>query len=192
VAYRRLILASDRPAWHRQPGESAEAHRRFMAYCDMPGRRSVAKLAENFGITSRAIEQQAEAHQWRDRAAAYDAHEAEQRRDAVRRQSHRLAVAQIETALGMTQAVARAVRYVLDNNIVLDTPDAARWLDIAAKVAKVAQEQPDITVGLAGPQGGAVEVSIPELEGLTPDAQRQRINEMVASVSRLADYRGAA
>lgn len=189
MAFRALNLAADRDPWQQQPGESAAAYRKFVAYREQPGRRSYAKVAESFGITRRTVEAQAKAHQWQTRVTAFDDNELAERRQAIRRQSAKLATAQIEVALGMTQTVARSVRYALDNGIALEPSDAARWLDIAAKVAKVATSQPDITVGVTGADGGPVEVSIPELDGLTPDQQRARLNDMIGSLARLDDYR---
>lgn len=189
MAFRALKLAADRDPWQQQPGESAAAYRKFVAYREQPGRRSYAKVAESFGITRRTVELQAQAHQWQTRVTAFDDNELAERRKAIRRQSAKLATAQIEVALGMTQTVARSVRYALDNGIALEPSDAARWLDIAAKVAKVATSQPDITVGVTGAEGGPVEVSIPELDGLTPDQQRARLNDMIGSLARLDDYR---
>ena len=192
MAFRPLKLAADRDPWQQQPGESAAAYAKFVAYRELPGRRSYAKVAESYGVAKRTIEAQAKAHQWQTRVTAFDDNELAERRQAIRRQSAKLATAQIEVALGMTQAVARSVRYALDNDIALEPGDAARWLDIAAKVAKVATSQPDITVGVTGADGGPIEVSIPELDGLTPDQQRARLNDMVASISRLAAYRNEA
>lgn len=189
MAFRALKLAADRDPWQQQPGESAAAYAKFVAYREQNSRRSIAKVAESFGVKTRTVELQAQAHQWQTRVTAFDDNELAERRKAIRRQSAKLATAQIEVALGMTQAVARSVRYALDNGIALEPNDAARWLDIAAKVAKVATSQPDITVGVTGADGGPVEVSIPELDGLTPDQQRARLNDMLGGLARLDDYR---
>lgn len=176
--------------WDRLPDEGADAYARFLEYRNQtPGKRTFAAIAETFGVSEPAIHQQARRYRWRDRVAAWDRHQADQRRERIADAQLKLAVAEIDVATAMVRAVAKTVAALLrDDNAVLEPAEAARWLDVAEKVRRAAANQPELLVGLTGADGGPIQVQVPELEGLTPEQQRQRVNEALATVTRLADY----
>lgn len=140
-------------------------------------------MSESYRLAEITIRKQAEAHRWDERVAAWDAEQSRRHQARIAHQAERLARAQVDVALAMTNAVARSVQHILQSGVPLDPSNAARWLDIAARVGRMAQQQPEQVVAVTGPSGGPVEIA--EFEGLTPEEKRARATEMAEGVLRL-------
>lgn len=185
------------PWWEQQPEESPTAYARFAAYRDQPkGERSFEKVIESITkkVTYKSLKNQSSAHRWRDRIAAYDQSQLEKHRDRIADRSERLAESQISAAAEMLLAARKSVRYVIDNGIILEPEQAAKWADAAIKLGKAAADAPREVLRLtqhaeATGDVATVELDIPELANLGPNEARERLTEMVTSVSRLDDYR---
>jgi hypothetical protein len=58
--------------WNRVKGESGEAFRAFVAYRDLPGKRSIRKAAEIVGKSHQLLERWSACWSWVSRVAAFD------------------------------------------------------------------------------------------------------------------------
>lgn len=184
MAFRPITLHPNRDPWDQQPGETPKLHARFVTYRDeIDHPRKYRMVAERYGVSLQTIEKQAVAHRWQDRAAAFDENESRIRRERIRMKAAKLSDRQMDIALGMVQAVGQSVHYVLQNRLMLEAADAAKWLDIATKVAKIAEGQPERTLAVTGKDGGPIEIE--EFQGLSPEQQRLRAQEMAQGVLRL-------
>lgn len=176
--------------WEPLPEEPDDVYARFLKYRDLdPGRRGLTQVAESCGVSRQVISKQAATWQWRERVQSWDRHQADQRRGRIADGAVKLAVAEMDVARAMVQAVAKTVSAVLkQDGPVLEPAEAARWLDVAARVGKLAANQPELLVGITGADGGPIQVQVPELEGLSPEQARQRIGDAIGIVSRFADH----
>ena len=59
-------------SWEQQPGESARAFEAFAVYRDMGPERSVRRVAQQLGKSGALISRWSSAHNWVERARAYD------------------------------------------------------------------------------------------------------------------------
>ena len=198
MGFRTFARLTD-PWWEQQPGESPTHYARFAVYRDMPpGDRSLRKVLERVTkkVTYNSLKNQAYSHRWRDRVAAFDRHQSEQHYQRVADRAERLAEVKLATASDIITAVRHSVQYVLDNDIILEPEQAAKWADAAVKLAKAASEAPShvmrMTASVEHTGAGShasVEIEVPELAGLSPEEARERLTEMVSGVARLEDYR---
>lgn len=179
------------PYWQRQEGEPPRAFSRFAVYLEQPrGARSYTWVAERCGVRRQTVHEQAQTWRWDDRAAAHDAETSRQLREralaAAEEELHNQIAASAELLAGARRAVATTAP---------DAAQAARWAETASKLLGQALSRldgPGTENTVAGASGDALSGvqldNIPELQGLGPTEQRDRIQEIVASLVRLDAY----
>lgn len=225
MAHTPAITTLVEPVDKQQPDEPLNAYTRFCRYRDQlnPGddprttntvngerisARSLPLIAAAFGVSERAIRDQAQRYRWRERARAYD-DERRAERDAdheakIAAHAQQLAEAELATAEDMLTYVRSSVRTAAATGDVLAAEDVPKWADSAIKLRQAAQKAPDhvravyrsattstTTTAGDGTTASAVEldVDVPEIRGLTPDRQRERLGEWLASIERSHRYR---
>lgn len=181
--------------WERQDGETARAHERFLAYLDQPrGRRTYAAVAGGLGLRRQSVQEQASAHRWVERAAAWDAEQTRQHRERINEKAERLAERQLDAAERAIEHARRSITAALDAGEQLTPAELPRWVEAATKLGESAARAPEHVRAVyrhaeANQDGAsATEIQIPELQGLDPAQQRERMTEIVESLERLAAY----
>ena len=58
--------------WDRQPGETSKAYAAFVAYRDLGGERSYAKVARQLGKSTTLLDRWGRQNDWQSRTAAWD------------------------------------------------------------------------------------------------------------------------
>ena len=192
MAFRDLELNPDVDPWDQQPHESNTAYQRFVAYRDMPpSERSTRKVAERFQKSVQVTNRQKRAHLWEERVGAFDADRLTRHHLRIEEKAVGLASAQIDVARGMLSVVATSVQAVGKGEPPRLLPkDLPRWVDASVKLGKAAREVPDLILKIMeNAEDDALQVDLPEFDGLTLSEVRERVGEMVSTVSRLSDYR---
>lgn len=209
MGYRTLHTLTE-PRWERQEGETPDAYARFKLYRDQvddgrdPHERSLREVSERLRIHPQSLRQLAKAQRWDERATAFDDHQEQRRRDQHERRAMQFADALAEEQLQAAREAVHAVRMSLHGVITAGEPlrpeDTARIADSAVKLGQAATKAPDqmravyraatATANSSDPAGQVqiVEASMPEFAGLSPDAVRQRVSELVGSLDRLDHY----
>lgn len=172
--------------WDQQPDEPNNLWNRFCWYLDQdPGNRSLKAVGEQFGVDKSTVSTCADRYRWVERAALYDAHRVNRRRDHIARQELALAEQQIATAVEATDVLARSVHAVAENGAFLDPKDMPNWAKMIETLRKMALDRPDQVVELTGAEGGPIQIS--EFEGLSPAQMKDRAAEMASSVLRVVN-----
>jgi len=124
---------TDPHPWERQPGESLQAWRAFVAYRDMRN-RSLVKVAEQLGESRQLMDRWSSRHQWVARVSAW---ETEQDRDWARQLTaarRHIAKRHVQTAQAfLTKAVERLNEL---NPALLSPADTVKWAEFALKVER--------------------------------------------------------
>lgn len=184
--FRSLVLHPDRNAFEMQPNETSKSFARFCAYRDMhPNRRSLAKVAEQFGVSLRLVEQQSVAHQWRERCRQWDAHQDAERRKRIAERDKVLAEVNMASAVAAADVTRRSVEYVRDSGVVLEPLQLKAWVQMMLDLRRSAVEAPDQVVQIKGSDEQPLQVEVAEFAGLTAEAKRARAQEIVEGVQRL-------
>jgi hypothetical protein len=121
---------------------------------------------------------------WAERAAAWDADQARAAAEKLSAARRQMAEDHARIARAMIAKAAAAVLAIDAES--LSPAEAARWLDIASKVQRTALGEPERTLAVTGPAGGAV-----RLESV-PTTEAERIAALRASAQRIAELAGAA
>lgn len=195
MGYKPIGTLSD-PWWERQPEETSTAYARFVEYRQQQrGRRSLSQVAESLSVKRQTVQVLAKAHRWDERVAAWDQHQTEQHQERITAHAERLAEAEIRAAEEALLLVRRTVRDDLDNGRMLTHAEAPKWADVAIKLGEAALRTPERmrTIYRQAQTHGdgtasAYEVDIPDLEGLSPEARRERVQEMMSGIVRLNQY----
>ena len=140
----------DAPApWERQPGEPARAYAAFTIYRDLPpAERSIRAVAERLGghrsekgrRSTRPLERWSTRWRWVERAAAFDAELDRRRREAMLKEARETQERHLRMARAMLTIVARRLQQI--DPAELTPKDAARWVQVAAELERLALEQP--------------------------------------------------
>lgn len=185
------------PWWGQQPDESLTAYTRFTQYRDQKrGERSRSEVAESCQRAVRTINEQAKAHRWDERVAAWDQEETRQHRERVAVRAERLAEAQMSSAEEILLLLRKSVRNSIDRGELLEPGEIPKWAESVIKLDQSAQKAPDHaraiyrTANAEGTRGSATvsEIDVPEFAGLEPAAQRERVTEMLSAMQRLGSY----
>lgn len=183
------------PLWERQDSETPRLFDRFETYLDQPrGRRNLAEIARHLGVRRQTIQEQASAHRWADRAAAFDAEQTRQHRERINDKAERLAERELDAAERAIEHARRSITAAMDAGEQLTPGELPRWMEAAFKLGESAARAPEHVRSVyrhaQTPEGGtATEVEVPEqLQGLEPAAQRERVTEMLDGLQRLAAY----
>lgn len=146
------LETAETTVWEQQEGESPQAFEAFRTYRDMGAARSTAKVARSLGKTKALMDRWSSAKDWVERAIAYDkeqdrlflAEQAEARKEMARRHA---ALAGL-----MQRKLLDRIRNLRPSK--LSPQDVAKWLDVAAKVERLAREASTENHGLVAPGGG--------------------------------------
>lgn len=150
-----LDLAPGIPPWEHQPGETAEAYHRFLAYLDVDplvrSKRSMAAVYEILAIRDPhmcsigALQNMASLHHWHTRAAAYDRYrrrQAEIAAEAAEREwAEKLAQRRAEVQLKHLEAADEIIKKGLDALAVkgaeeLSGAEIARLIELGYKMER--------------------------------------------------------
>lgn len=181
----------------KQPDESLTHYTRFSQFRDQKrGERSVSEVAERVGVQTRTIEREAKAHRWDERAAETDRKATARHDERIAARSERYAEQQLATGEEILLLCRKSVRAAIEQDEVLSPADVPKWTEAAIKLRQSAQHAPDHVRAIyrqaetSGPGGttSAWEIDVPEFEGLSPAGKRDRVVEMVSSISRLSEY----
>lgn len=180
----RLIGPYEGNPWDQQRGEPDSQFARFNHYLEQsPGGRTFTRVAQQYDLSPGTVSETAYRYRWKERAAAYDAHRTQERRETIAHREIDLAEQQMDLATEATMVLQRSVRAVLDADIALEPRDMLPWARMIEIFRRIALDHPDQVVELTGADGGPVQVS--EFEGLSQDQARDRAVEMASSVLRV-------
>jgi hypothetical protein len=148
-------------------------------------------VAERFQKSVQVTNRQKRAHLWLERVAAFDADRLTRHHLRIEEKAVTLANGQIDVARAMLSVVATSVQAVGKGELPRLLPkDLPRWVDASVKLGKAAREVPDLVLKIMeGAEEDDLQVDLPEFDGMTLSEVRERVGEMVSTVSRLADYR---
>lgn len=170
--------------WDLQPGEPEKQFARFNDYLDQPsGKRTFKAVADMHDVDPSTIAEIAQKHRWRERAAQYDAHLAQERRAAILYREIELAEQQMELAGIATEVLRHSIQSIQESGAVLDPKDMPHWARMVEIFRRIALDQPDQVVEITGADGGPIQVA--EFVGLSRDQVRDRASEMARSVLRV-------
>lgn len=77
--------------WDRQPGETSKAYAAFVAYRDLGGERSYAKVARQLGKSTTLLDRWGRQNDWQSRTAAWDSMPARKTEEAYGEMAARIA-----------------------------------------------------------------------------------------------------
>lgn len=181
----------DRSPWERRDEESTRNYDRFRTYRDLGPDRTVRKTWEK--ITANAtrpirltsLEQIAHTWEWRQRADAWDRHQADDEDEHLARERRR---ARLDN-LALARLVLEKCRKGLETIDLVDAPaDIARLIRAGIDLQKSAFGPPERSqrVTVSGPDGGPIDVA--DLSTLTPGDRAARLRELYESLEeRMAD-----
>ncbi|WP_194522383.1 hypothetical protein [Cellulosimicrobium sp. JZ28] len=166
-------MTDDRPL----PGESAKAHEAFRLYCAQGAARSTARVAQELGKTKTLVDRWSSRWQWVARAAEHDAALHREEDAAMRERARTMGRRHADAAAALMVRALRALQAVTPQEIA--PRDAVRMFDVATRVERDA-------LGIAGaPQ--LLELAIGPVDGLDPEANRERMARLVAEARKRAD-----
>lgn len=151
--YQPKQLSRDIPLWEKQPSESAQAFQAFCLYRDAGTDRSYVKVSEEVGKSNTLICRWGKIWHWVARASAWDAEVDRQARDAAIKAVRKMNEKHANVASGMISIVTAQLNKVIQDLAKLQaghsaeeyplTPmEAARWIEVAAKVERIARGEP--------------------------------------------------
>lgn len=143
--------------WERQPGESEQMYRRFVAYRDAGLARTTRDLAVIMKKSVSYLQGVAWRHQWHRRAVAWDA---EQERLFAARlvgERQRMVTTHLAGVRVMYSKWALAMKDL--DPATLSPADIARWFKILTDVERNTLGEPTSTVAVAGVPGHPVEIA---------------------------------
>lgn len=123
--------------WERQQGEGTKAYEAFNTYLLMGEDRTYSKVANELKKSTTIIGRWGSQYRWRERVAAYDAHQMElTRKDqakAIRRMRERHAI----LATSMLTKVTKKMAKMSEDEL---TPqDMKAWVDVATKLERLSR-----------------------------------------------------
>lgn len=187
MAFRNLMLKPDRDPWERQPDESARMHGRFLAYRDLPPRkRRYETVAKSYGLALVTVQKQAVAHMWQDRVAAWDAHEAAERRAVMADRDRELCRVQLDMARASAAIAMRTLQHLASEEALIDPALLPRWAEMISKMRSSAMDEPDHVIGLVGAGGGPIQIDA-RLDGLSEEEKVERLNDVARGWMRVVE-----
>lgn len=179
-------MTTRRQPWDRQPKETTPAWEAFVAYRDMGATRSVTKVARTLDKSRTLIGRWSSSNSWPIRAAAWDSEEDRLWQLELRVQRRKSAQRNINLAHGTMVAVGQAVHRMAQNPSEIGPTDAARLMDSASKLERLALGEP--TDRLAVTAGPEATDSAEMARALTDEERRARMEALRRELSaRLGD-----
>ncbi|HEU5032670.1 MAG TPA: hypothetical protein VFV01_47660 [Spirillospora sp.] len=140
--------------WERQPDETPQAFEAFARYRDMPGRRSMDRVAKELHKSHALMGRWSVRHRWVERAAAFDAAEDEAWREEVRRT--RVALARKHAAVGAAMLTKAVARLQSINPDTLSPNELERWMRTATEIEARAMNLDDAEENAVKAAAGAI------------------------------------
>jgi len=182
-------VAAEPKPWEQMPGESGPAYAAFVAYRDLGPSRTFKAGADQAGKHESLMRRWATRNRWRERAWAWDLHEARQEETVVRQQRESLLGERLDDLDRMSRACLAFFRTMVRrdpetgevNFDVRFTPQVAlRFLELALK-AQGAFNRP-------GPEDKSEERSPADLFGLA-DAELTELIDIARERADQHDHR---
>ena len=129
---------SEKP-WERREGESPKAYEAFCAYLEMGPNRSIRAVGQKLDKSRQLLGRWSAAHQWVDRAAAYDADLRQKAYEAARKETQKMQTRQIETAIIFQKKALEALDKIDVES--LEPRDILRFFEVAAKIERETRAQ---------------------------------------------------
>ena len=131
------VTVSKVKPWERQDSESAKAYEAFSVYRDMGADRSLAKVGQEIGKSTKMMEKWSKAHNWVERAEAWDREQdrilQKQQIEDIKKMRKRHA----NLAVAMLAKAATALKKIPDDEI--KAADVSRMVDVASKLERVSR-----------------------------------------------------
>lgn len=144
-----ITLAEDgRDPWDQQPGEGDRNYRQFIDYRDLGKTRSVKIVAANFGITPGTAGENLRFFRWRERARAYDAHQARQWAEVMSAHHRSMAHAHIRLSRALLTKVEARLELLNPNEIT--NSDFVKLAHLYSMLIRVAVGHPDRHIAVSG------------------------------------------
>lgn len=124
--------------WERQEGESEEAFQAFVLYRDSGADRSIREVAKALSKSATLIARWSTDWNWGDRALGYDNWLDREVQEQNRKDVLAMRKRHAQIAMLMQQKVVDSIRAMSERD-TLKPDQAAKWLDIAVKVERLAR-----------------------------------------------------
>lgn len=168
--------------WDQMPGESDVAYAQFCYYRDMGRDRTVAKAAAHLQRSGGHLNNVAHDWRWVTRARAFDAEL--DRLFAARALDARMQMAERHAAIAGRVLEVVALRLSTLDTSKLAPADLARWLDVAAKMERLAWATPTTPIAADAADGGV------DIAALDEQGRHDRLAMLKTELERrLADTR---
>lgn len=132
--------------WERGAREGSQAFEAFAIYRDMGAARSTAKVARQLSKTKTLMDRWSGVWQWVRRAAAWDAEVDRRKREEAAEEIAAMHRRHAGIAQAMTGRLVASLQQMIQADVPVAPGDVPRWLDIAAKIERVARGEPAETV----------------------------------------------
>ena len=148
--------------WERQPGEGTKPYEAFCLYRDMGTQRSLSKVAAELQKSGTLIGRWSGAHNWVERAAAWDDEQDKITRKAQLEDIKKMRKRHADLATAMLVKAARALKELPDDEI--KASDISRMVETASKLERISRG--DVGDVIEERDGGeatpAVQIYIPD------------------------------
>jgi hypothetical protein len=178
-----------RPAhsWERQPEESSPAWHAFVAYRDMGGARSLAKVAEKLGKSATLMSRWSAEHAWVLRASAYDSDQDREIQAELRSRRREAARKSVMLGNAMKVVVGNEVAKLAQSGQNIRPQDLARFAEAAMRIEQSGFDLFKAPAQSAGVAGEGLEDV--DLEELTDEEIRSHLLTLRRQIDAdLADY----
>lgn len=123
--------------WERQQGEGTKAYEAFNTYLLMGEDRTYSKVANELKKSTTIIGRWGSQYQWRERVAAYDAHQMELTRKDQAKAIRRMRERHATLATSMLTKVTKKMAKMSEDEL---TPqDMKAWVDVATKLERLSR-----------------------------------------------------
>jgi hypothetical protein len=161
------------PIYEKLPEESAKQYGAFCQYRDLGPRRTIFNAATAFGITPSTANKWSHKYSWKDRAAAWDAHLDQVRRDEAVNDIVNMRERHANIALLVQEKVVNKLNAMTPVDVKnISNADLIRWL---AQAASIEAGSRGVPVPPAPAPGSPRNPSAPE----SPPANVARVHETV-------------
>jgi hypothetical protein len=155
----------EKQAWDRQPGESSKSYAAFSTYLDLGPNRSIVKAIKSSGRSPgnlRQWELWSSQYQWVNRAAAYD--DQSERTRLARMETERREMNDRQAKIGLMgqnvalRAIEKLLTHIESGEKPLCASDAARLLDVSAKLERLARGASTDIRHVSGPDARFIQI----------------------------------
>lgn len=146
--------------WERQENESAKAYAAFSVYRDMGADRSLAKVGQVVGKSTKMMEKWSKAHNWVERAEQWDLEQDKILRKQQVEDIKKMRKRHADLAQAMLVKAAMALNKIPVEEI--KPSDITRMADVASKMERISRgDVGDVVEERQGESISAVQIYIP-------------------------------